>query len=283
MARPLRVEYPGALYHVTSRGNDRQDIFRSEKDRAYFLGILDHLVERFHFVIHAYCLMDNHYHLLVETPQGNLSKGMRQLNGVYTQRFNWKYEKTGHLFQGRYKSIIVDKDAYLLELARYVVLNPVRARMAESPEAWPGSCSRATAGIETKPSFLTIDEILGEFSPQKKRARKLYALFVHEGITHESPWHDLKGQIFLGDSSFVEDVGDSLKKASREIPKAQRESMRPTLARLLPRRALVNKEERDRLAAEAHLSHDYTLKEIADHLHLHYATVSRAVKRMMEG
>ncbi len=126
MSRPLRLEYAGALYHVTSRGNERKPIYLEDDDFELFLECLAGVCERFNWVIHSYCLMTNHYHLLVETPDGNLSKGMRQLNGVFTQDFNRRHKRVGHLFQGRYKAILVDKESYLLELCRYIVLNPVR-------------------------------------------------------------------------------------------------------------------------------------------------------------
>jgi putative transposase len=137
MSRPLRIEFAGGLYHVTSRGDGREAIFLTEEDRRLFLSVLSEVVRDFNWAVHAYCLMDNHYHLLIETPDGNLSKGMRQLNGVYTQRFNRQHGRVGHVFQGRYKAIIVQKESYLLKLARYVVLNPVRARMVRSPAEWP--------------------------------------------------------------------------------------------------------------------------------------------------
>ena len=139
MARPLRLEFSGALYHVTSRGDGREAIFLADGDRKLFLDVFAGVSERFNWVLHAYCLMTNHYHLLVETPDANLSKGMRQLNGVYTQRFNRTYNRSGHVFQGRYKAILAQKEAYLLELARYVVLNPVRARMVRTAAEWPWS------------------------------------------------------------------------------------------------------------------------------------------------
>ena len=131
MARPLRIEYPGALYHVTARGNARQRIYSDSKDCQAFLDLLGTLSDRYHWLCHAYCLMTNHYHLLLETPEGNLAEGMRQLNGIYTQAFNRRHHKVGHLFQGRYHAILVDKDCYLLEVARYIVLNPVRAKMVK--------------------------------------------------------------------------------------------------------------------------------------------------------
>ena len=139
MARPLRIEFENALYHVTSRGDGQEDIYMDDEDRLDYLGVLAEVCERFNWVLQAYCLMSNHYHLLIETPDSNLSKGMRQLNGVYTQRFNRKHQRVGHVFQGRYKAILVEKDAYLLELARYMVLNPVRAQMVRSAKDWPWS------------------------------------------------------------------------------------------------------------------------------------------------
>jgi REP-associated tyrosine transposase len=154
MARPLRLEFAGALYHVTSRGDGREDIYRADADRRGFLDVLGEVQGRFHWTVHAYCLMSNHYHLLIETPDANLAKGMRQLNGVYTQRFNRSHDRGGHVFQGRYKAILVQKEAYLLELARYVVLNPVRARMARTPGEYPWSSYRAMIGAAVAPEWL---------------------------------------------------------------------------------------------------------------------------------
>ena len=154
MARPLRLEFAGALYHVTARGDGREDIYRADGDRRLFLDVLAEVWERCNWTVHAYCLMTNHYHLLVETPDANLAKGMRQLNGVYTQRFNRTYERVGHVFQGRYKAILVQKETYLLELARYVVLNPVRARMVRRAGDWPWSSYRAMVGEAAAPEWL---------------------------------------------------------------------------------------------------------------------------------
>jgi REP element-mobilizing transposase RayT len=157
MARPLRLEYEGAVYHVTSRGNAREAIFRVDPDRELFLEVLGATVERFGWVCYAYCLMTNHYHLLLETPEPNLSRGMRHLNGVYTQGFNRRHMRVGHVLQGRFKSIVVEKESHLLELARYVVLNPVRAKMVRSARDWPWSSYRATAGLGVAPPFLDVD------------------------------------------------------------------------------------------------------------------------------
>src|SRR5262245_18130318 len=141
MARPLRIECTGAYYHVTSRGNERKAIFRHDRDREKFLELLGRAAEEFHLRLHGYVLMSNHYHLLVETPEGGLSRALRYLNGVYTQSFNRRYRRIGHLFQGRYKAILVDKDSYLLELSRYVHLNPWRLKRSQDPFTYQwGSC-----------------------------------------------------------------------------------------------------------------------------------------------
>jgi REP element-mobilizing transposase RayT len=279
MARPLRIEYPGALYHVTSRGNAKQKIFRNDRDRKTFLDIMGDVMERFHFICHAYCLMDNHYHLVIETPEGNLSEGMRQINGVYTQRYNFLHHKTGHVFQGRYKAIIVDRDNYLLELVRYVALNPVRASMVKDPKDWVWSSYRPTAGIDDAPSFLSTDWVLAQFSTERKRAQKLYAVFVREGITRESPWKELKGQIFLGDRTFIDRLRSSLQDGVKEIPRSQRYAGRPELEAIITDESRTDRAQRDKGITEA-VRYGYTLKEIAAHLGVHYATVSRALKRV---
>jgi len=151
MARPLRVEFDGALSHVTSRGNARADIFADEQDRQAFLETLGKVVQRFHWLCHAYCLMDNHDHVVLETPEGNLSKGMRQLNGMYTQAYNRRHRRVGHLLQGRCKAILIQQESHLLEVCRYVVLNPVRAQAVQSAKQWRWSGYRATAGMDERP------------------------------------------------------------------------------------------------------------------------------------
>ena len=151
MARPLRLEFPGALYHVTARGNRRESIYQDDKDWRAFLFLLGDVCKRNNWCIHAYCLMANHYHLVIETPEANLSKGMRQLNGIYTQRHNHRHNRVGHLFQGRYKAILVQKQSYLLELARYVILNPVRANLVLNAAQWLWSSYRPTAGKASSP------------------------------------------------------------------------------------------------------------------------------------
>jgi len=147
MARPLRIEFSGALYHVTARGNAREDIYRDDANRQQFLMLLQNTVNRYDWYCHAYCLMDNHYHLLIKTNTPTLSKGMKFLNGTYTQYFNRQHQRVGHVFQGRFKAILVQKDSHLLELARYIALNPVRAQMVNNAAEWR---YRATAGYDAR-------------------------------------------------------------------------------------------------------------------------------------
>ncbi|MEW6173319.1 MAG: transposase [Bacillota bacterium] len=279
MARPLRVEYPGAVYHITSRGNARDKIFADDQDRENFLSVLASVVKRYNWLCHAYCLMDNHYHLIVETLDANLSVGMRQLNGAYTQKYNRKHNKPGHVFQGRFKAILVDKENYLLELCRYVVLNPVRAKMVEEPKQWPWSSYGATAGLEPVPGYLSVDWILGLFSAKRKVAQKRYQLFVKEGMHTASPWDELQGQVLLGKEGFVEKFKDLLadKEKLKEIPRPQRYVGRPSLDKLFE--GVDTKSGRDRNVYDAHIKYGYTLKEIADHLGIHYTTVSKAISR----
>ncbi|NWF91544.1 MAG: transposase [Syntrophaceae bacterium] len=277
MARPLRIEYPGAVYHVTSRGNGRNRIFRDDQDREIFLSSLEDVVTRYNWLCHAYCLMDNHYHLVVETPDGNLSIGMRQLNGVYTQRYNRRHHKTGHLFGGRFKAILVEKGDYLLELCRYVVLNPVRAKVVEKPELWRWSSYQATVGMRKRPDYLTTEWILGLFGSRAVVARREYRKFVQEGIGQESPWGKVQGQVFLGEEGFVERIkglfGD--RKEVREIPRSQRYVNRPGLDQIFS--GQEEKEGRNIGIRSAHLSYGYTLREIADYLGIHYTTVSKVI------
>ena len=175
MSRPLRLEFPDALYHVTARGDRREAIFDDDDDRRAFLLTLAQVVKRFNWLCYAYCLMGNHYHLLIQTPDGNLSKGMRQLNGVFTQLSNRRHQRVGHLFQGRFKAILVEGDAYLLELARYIVLNPVRAGMKKKPEHWPWSSYRASLGLVAAEEFIAVDGLLAQFAGRRGTAQARYA------------------------------------------------------------------------------------------------------------
>jgi REP element-mobilizing transposase RayT len=182
MTRQLRIEYPGAFYHVRSRGNEKKPIFRDYNDRSVFFEVLETSIERSHWKLHAYCLMDNHYHLLLETPECRLSDGMQYLNGVYSQKFNHRYCRTGHLLTGRFDSTLVLNDPYVMELARYIVLNPVRAGLCKRTEDWTWSSYRQTAGMEAGRSFVCTDFILGLIGENWKDPFQAYVNFVAQGL-----------------------------------------------------------------------------------------------------
>lgn len=206
MVRSLRIEYPGALYHITSRGNKQENIYLSDNDRVLFLEIFSQVCMKCNWVCYAYCLMSNHYHLLIETPLGNLSKGMQLLNGIYTQKFNRLHSRVGHVFQGRFKGILVEKDNYLLELSRYIVLNPVRAKIVLSVIDWPWSSYHPTINQLTRPSWLSTEFMLSLFSQTLSIAIEKYQQFVYEGMQVNAPWDNLKNQIYLGSVNFVDEI-----------------------------------------------------------------------------
>ena len=276
MARPLRIEFAGALYHVTSRGDGREDIYLSDHDRELFLSVLGEVCQRFNWHCHAYCLMSNHYHLLVETPDANLSQGMRQLNGVYTQRFNQVQNRVGHVFQGRYKAILVEKDSCLLELARYIVLNPVRARMVRAAQDWPWSSYRTTAGFFEAPRWLTVNWMLSAFGPRLSEAVKGYKLFIAEGKGQPSPWEQLKNQIYLGSDQFVSAMQEKIESDQElsEIPLSQRRPM-PKPLDWYEKSCTT----RNDAVESAYASGGYSMKEIGDYFGLHYSRVSRIIAK----
>ena len=276
MARPLRLEFAGALYHITSRGDRREDIYRGNGDREQWLEILGQVCKRFNWVIHGYCLMSNHYHLLAETVDGNLSRGMRQLNGVYTQQFNRRYHESGHLFQGRYKAILVQKETYLIELVRYVVLNPVRARMVRRPEDWKWSSFNAMLGADTENEWLDVDWTLSQFGTDRKQATSAYRRFVMEGKGLPDPKEQIKHQMFLGNNRFIDEYRQTIEKPEklREVSKAHKRSIALSLTDYQKKYL-----QRNEAMARAYLSGAYTMAEIGEHFKVHYMTVSRAVKR----
>ncbi|MAT92070.1 MAG: addiction module toxin RelE [Halioglobus sp.] len=275
MSRPLRIEFPGAFYHVTSRGNARQTVFREQRDYRKFLGLFGDCCARYQWLCHAYCLMGNHYHLLIETGEPTLSKGMKFLNGCYTQAFNRYHEHVGHVFQGRFHAVLVDSNAYLLELARYIALNPVRAQMVESVLDWPWSSYRETAGYTHAGSLLTSERILAHFSSDRETAHARFRQFVANGAGSPSPWRALKHQIYLGSGQFVQDMQSRIEPGCSldEVPSAQ---TRPP-PRSLEYYARRYPDKREAMAL-AYLSGHYTLKEVGSHFAVSYATVSRAVK-----
>jgi REP element-mobilizing transposase RayT len=276
MTRPIRIEFAGALYHVTSRGNRQEDIYIDDEDRLSFLSLLFQVSKDYNWLIHAYCLMDNHYHLLIETPDGNLSRGMRQLNGVYTQITNRHHGKVGHVFQGRYKAILVQKETYLLELARYIVLNPVRARMVREAKDWPWSSYQQTAGINTINSWLASEWMLSAFGTDLGTAQKKYRQFISEGKNQPAPWESLQNQVFLGSETYVKEIFKKidLKKDLSEMPTSQRREKAKPLSWYEEQA-----ETRNEGITSAYNSGGYSMKEIGNYYQLHYSRVSRIIAR----
>lgn len=276
MARPLRVEFNGALYHVTSRGNARQDVFCNDTDRRIFLKNLTYCLALHNVILHAYVLMGNHYHLFVETPAGNLSDFMRDTNGNYTQWFNRINGRVGHLWQGRYKAFVIDGDNYLFEVARYVVLNPVRAGLVQNPRDWKWSSYNATAGHIKTPDWLTVDWILSTFSKNRKNAQEQYRAHVQEGIDGDSPFDDLKEGVILGDKQFVDWIWSTQTNESetiKEIPRSERIVGRPTLKDLFD--DVKTQTERNEMIGIARDCCGYSASDIARHLGISRSAVSQ--------
>lgn len=274
MARPLRLEFPAALYHVTTKGDRRKDIYLDNEDRLGWLDIVGAVCYRFNWSVHAYCQMSDYYHLVVETTDGNLSKGMRQLNGVYTQRFNRRHGATGHLFQGRYKAVLVQKEKYLLELVRYVVLNPVRTGLVENPGEWHWSSFRSVVGEINPQAWLDVNWQLDQFGTRRRSAIRAYRRFIAEGKSLPSPLDCIRHQIFLGDDAFVAQYRDHVDPEQlREIAKAKQRSAAMPLDEYQKRYPTRNE-----ALARAYMSGAYTMAEIGDYFGVHYVTVSRAVQ-----
>ncbi len=276
MSRQLRIEYPGAVYHVYARGNARQTIFLDNEDRLSFLDILSDVTRQFNWLCHADCLMDNHYHLEIETPDGNLSSGMKALNGIYAQRFNIRHGRVGKLFQGRYSAKLVQKEAYLLLLCRYIVLNPVRAGMVASPEGYMWSSYRATAGLEEPHPARTTEWVLSQFGSSIADARSSYRRFVSDGMGLSLPMDDAP---ILGSRTFARQaVADLDTTTMPEVSRKQKFAGRPSLAEIMN----INR-DRDDAISVAVLDYGYTQREVADLVGLKQARISQIVKRTRLG
>jgi REP element-mobilizing transposase RayT len=278
MSRPLRLEFPGAIYHVTARGDRREAIFEDDADRKELLDVLGQALERFDAECLAYCLMPNHYHFVIETGRANLSRLMRHVNGVYTQRSNRRHGKVGHLFQGRFKAIVVDRDSYLLEVCRYVELNPVRARLARRPRDWTWSSYRAHVGLVQPPAWLdSSGRLLGQFAATQAARRRRYAQFVAQGRGVRLWEEALRGQIYLGNENFVARLQASgeRKTDSREIPRAQRRGKPRSLESYLR-----DRDGREPGMLRAYREGGYTQSAIAHASGLSVSRISRIISAL---
>ena len=277
MSRPVRIEFAGALYHVSSKGRGGQIVFDDAVDKGAFLNILDSVVSRFGWLIHSYVLMSDHYHLVVEISDPNLSKGMRQLNGVYTQHVNRRHAQEGAIFQGRFKSILLEKKNYLLPVCRHVVTNPNRAESSSSFNSFKWSSYRALSGQVETPEFLYTEDILDHFGGPKKTAQKRYREYIKEGLEEVSPLIKRSNQVLLGSDRFLKEMqpflrGESLVKKGPKAVKRRR-----SLSALFKRVNEKPRSEWNRLMKKAHVDFGYTLIDIGDHLGLHYTTVSKVI------
>jgi len=282
MARPLRIEFPGAIYHVTSRGDRREPIFDDDADRETFIDVVARALMRFDACALAFCLMDNHYHLVLHTRRANLSALMQQINGVYTQAYNRRHAKVGHLFQGRFKAILVDRDAYLLEVCRYVDLNPVRAAMVGDPAQWPWSSYCAHTGLATALPWLDTPALHGYLlgydavtDHDRVLAASRYVTLVAQGKDVRL-WDDaLKGQIYLGDEAFMARMQAVLTPAqvmASDIPSVQRRLQPMNLAHFF------NQYPRNEAIVRAHVAGGYSMSVIAREAGISVSRVSRIVR-----
>ena len=236
MSRPLRLEYPGALFHVFARGNAKQAVFFDDHDRERFLELLGESVTRFGWILTAYVLMTNHFHLVVQLTTETLSRGMHWLNGRYAQYFNERYERVGHVFQGRFKAPLVEKQTYATEVMRYVVLNPVRAGLVALPEEYRWSSHRAVLGNAPAPEWLAVDDVLAQFAPDRDVARARYRAYVDAGIGLErTPLEDLVGGCYLGSEQWRDEIRNriTLKPRSDEHPLRERVVSTPSISRVI--------------------------------------------------
>jgi REP element-mobilizing transposase RayT len=270
MTRPLRIELPGGIYHVTSRGDRRGAIYLTDADRLAWLTFLAQTCNRFAWRCHAWCQMTNHYHIVIETIRPTLSAGMRHLNGVFTQYINRAHQRVGHVFQGRYKAILVERDAHLLELSRYVVLNPVRAGITQAAADWPWSSYHAMLQPELAPPWMSISWLLAQFGSAQPPFG--YRTFVASAMPASSPWPHVKGQIFLGSEEFMMQMQEALAGRDRipEIPLPQQMSPAKPLSFYLQ-----NFEDRNRAISAAFASGHYTQRALARAFRIHDSTVSR--------
>lgn len=273
MTRPLRLEAPGALYHVTARGNRRDRIFRDDTDRLVWLDMLAIVCRRHRCTTYSFCQMTNHFHLMMQTEDANLSQAMRQLNGLYSQYFNRRHGIVGHLFQGRFHAVLVQKETYLRVLCRYIVLNPVRAKMVAAVDDWQWSSHRYMISDEDAPCWLDRDWLLGQFGDSRQQAIAAYQLYLTAGLNDGSPLDAIRHRVLLGDDDFV--TGQQHLQRSEEFGEATREARGAVTLTIAEYQARYG--DRGEAMARAYLSTAYTMAQIAGTFGVSTRTVSRAV------
>ena len=283
MSRKARYEYAGGVYYIKAKGKAAEPIFLEASDRKRFLEILAETAFRFRWLCHSYCLLNDHYHLLLETPRGNLSAGMRQINGLYTQSFNRKYRRQGPLFGERFKSVVIEKTRYLLPLHRHMMLNPVRTHLVPEPGRWPWSSYLPNVMRGYRPAFLVTQWLLACFSGgDGTSVMERYRRYIESEEEDGFLGQEVRGRVFLGSDSFIMRV-----KKMIQVQKSRKHDMnhrldneqRHRLDGIIGKNRLTRK-ERDARIYVAYRDEGYTLKEIAAYLGVHCTTVSRAVRRV---
>lgn len=294
MARPLRIQYPGAFYHITARGNERKAVYNSTQDRKQFLLYLESAHKRYGAIIHAYCLMGNHYHLLLETPRENLSQVMHHINGAYTTYYNIKRRRSGHLFQSRYKAILVEKDAYCQELSRYIHLNPLRAGMVNMVEEYHWSSYQSYIGMRKDEQWLETGYVLGYFGSGKSTARKKYRKYVEEAVGKavDDPSKLVYASTILGGASFISWVQNLIKeeikgsKKKKDVPALKGLAGKPSLDRI--QEVVTNMAGSDSRMIKKMCLYvsqciaGYSLSEIGERCGMEGAAVSQSNRRFKE-
>lgn len=296
MARPLRLSFENAVYHITARGNRREPIFYADQDRRVFLEKINETFLKYSFVCFTYCLMDNHYHLFVKTPLANITQGMHYLNTSYVNWFKARHKVAGVIFQGRYKSILVDENNYGVHLSAYIHLNPSRAGIVENPREYPWSSYLTYVNGETSPVVLDTDFILGQFDNDKIRAQKKYETYVTENRTMENPMQKSFKGLALGSNTFIDSIKKQVKtiESTREIPNSKimtshtaEEIIQQVMTEFSVSREQIFRKKRGNFFRQMtiFLLRQFTplgLREIGELFQMDYSAVSQACRRYAE-
>ncbi|MBI2485896.1 MAG: transposase [Deltaproteobacteria bacterium] len=296
MARPLRLAYENATYHITARGNRRENIFYSDKDKSVFLEKMNETFNKYSFTCYAYCLMDNHYHLFIKTPHANISEGMHYLNASYTNWFKAEHKIVGVIFQGRYKSILVDEDSYGLKLSAYIHLNPLRARVVDDLYEYKWSSFLDYVRKRKSIAGLSAEFILRQFDEDIEKARRRYKRFVLENIDMDNPLGDSYRGMAIGSEEFVERIKEKIKSLGikREVTETKiagtcsaEEVIKSIMRRFGVNRQEIFRKRRGNIYRQLALYFikRYTmlsLKEIGEEFDMDYAAVSQSCKRFEE-
>ena len=275
MARPVRIEYPGASYYISSKGTEANPVFKGIKDRQEFLSILQTVSQRMHWAIYAYNLFSDSYQILIKTKEANLSKGMRQLNGIYTQRYNLKYQLNGNIFHGRFKAVLIEAEHSFEAVVQHILSLPLQQHKTRNIGKWKWSSYQASIGFIEPPCWLNTKELLKHFSKQKKRSQKILINKIGDYDKNYNLMTQVQGQILLGSEKFVNKWKKKLA-SGKVMDKARQRKEKPAK----PLNAFAKRYKDPKIAmVNAYKTGNYTLGEVAENFDVHYSTVSRLVKK----